>query len=494
MNEPRIIPDRETYMRLAREYSVIPVSAELPADWWTPVTAFSRLVGDRPNGFLLESVEGGERVGRYSFLGREPFLVVRGRDGRVTWRGEAAAALGPAPEDPRRALDALFRHFRAPAHEHLPPFTGGAVGYFGYDTVRWVETLPDLGRRPVPEDELILLCLRDVAAFDHVSRRLVLISNGLAEDGEAGYDAAAAHVRDMIADLHRPFAPPRPGRDEAPPPVEPASNLTRAGYTEAVRLAKEHIAAGDIFQVVLSQRFRVPSPSRDLALYRSLRAVNPSPYMFLLRLEGWSAVGSSPEPLVTVTGRELRYRPIAGTVPRTGDEAADADAAERLRADPKERAEHVMLVDLGRNDLGRCAVPGSVAVNELMVVERYSHVMHLVSGLSATLRPELTPLDALFACFPAGTVSGAPKIRAMEIIEELEPDRRGLYAGAVGYVDFSGNLDTCIALRTMIVRGGEVIVQAGAGIVADSDPDREYEETRHKARALLEAVRRADRE
>jgi anthranilate synthase component 1 len=259
-----------------------------------------------------------------------------------------------------------------------------------------------------------------------------------------------------------------------------------------VREAKRLITAGDIFQVVLSRRLRVPCDADDLSLYRELRALNPSPYMFLLRLDGWSAVGSSPEPLLRVTGDRLQYRPIAGTAARCGDDAEDDRRAAALVADPKERAEHVMLVDLGRNDLGRVAAPGSVRVDEFMTVERYSHVMHLVSGLSARLRPDLGALDAFFACFPAGTVSGAPKVRAMEIIEDLEPERRGLYGGAVGYLDFSGNLDTCIALRTMVVRDGEVRVQAGAGIVADSDPDREFEETEHKAGALLEAVRRAE--
>jgi len=260
---------------------------------------------------------------------------------------------------------------------------------------------------------------------------------------------------------------------------------------KTVETAREHILAGDIFQVVLSRRFRIPTVAGDLDLFRSLRAVNPSPYMFLLRLDGWSAIGSSPEPLLQLQQGRLRYRPIAGTAPRTGDPAADAGAAEALIADPKERAEHVMLVDLGRNDLGRVAVTGSVVVDELMEVERYSHVMHLVSALSAELRPGKSALDALYACFPAGTVSGAPKVRAMEIIETLEPVRRGLYAGAVGYLDFAGNLDTCIALRTMILRDVVVSVQAGAGIVADSDPSREFEETAHKARALLEAVRLA---
>jgi anthranilate synthase component 1 len=301
-----------------------------------------------------------------------------------------------------------------------------------------------------------------------------------------------ARLDALEAELLAAFAPP-PGRGYGEAPhAAVVSNLTRAAFLEKVERAKTAIEAGEIFQVVLSQRFEVASEVDDLSLYRSLRAINPSPYMFLLRLDGWSAVGSSPEPLLRVTGDRMLYRPIAGTAPRSGDREEDARRAERLRADPKERAEHVMLVDLGRNDLGRSAVPGTVAVDELMEVEFYSHVMHLVSGLSAQLRPELGPLDALYACFPAGTVSGAPKVRAMQLIDRLEPERRGVYGGAVGYLDYSGNLDTCIALRTMILQDGRVRVQAGAGIVADSDPGREYEETRQKAQALLDAVARAE--
>jgi anthranilate synthase component 1 len=368
----------------------------------------------------------------------------------------------------------------------------GAVGYFGYDTVRWVERLPRAPRGLVPEDDLALLFLGDVLAFDHVRRRLFVVANARVlpgADPDRAYREAVERLDAIEADLFSPVAPPP--RGEPGPAATPVSNFTRSEFEERVRAAKEYITAGDVFQVVLSQRFTLSSAADDLGLYRALRAVNPSPYMFLLRLADVSAIGSSPEPLLRVTGDRLLYRPIAGTAPRGSDAHEDAERTRRLREDPKERAEHVMLVDPGRNDLGRCARAGSVSVDELMTVEYYSHVMHLVSGLSARLRPDLTPLDALFSCFPAGTVTGAPKVRAMEIIEELEPDRRGIYAGAVGYIDFSGNLDTCIALRTMVVRDGMVRVQAGAGIVADSDPAREYEETRHKAEALLAAVRLA---
>ncbi len=488
-------PDPDAFRRAARSATVVPVVRELLADWWTPVSAFRSLVGSETNTFLLESVEGGEQVGRFSFLGRRPYLVVRARDGRITVSGSDAPRHPDLEGPPLEVLARILAVYRSPGLGGLPPFISGAVGVFGYDTIRWVEDLPDLERTPVAEDELTLLFLEDVVAFDHVRRRLYLVANARvpnAADPGAAYADAVARLDRMQADLFAPSAPPEPGLATVAVP-EPEVNMEPERFKEAVRTAKEHIRAGDIFQVVLSQRFTVPGNPGDLALYRALRAINPSPYMFLLRLDEASVVGSSPEPLLRVTGDRLTYHPIAGTVPRSGEPEEDSRRAESLRNDPKEQAEHVMLVDLGRNDLGRVAVPGSVRVEELMVVERYSHVMHLVSSLAATLREGVTPLEALYACFPAGTVSGAPKVRAMEIIEALEPDRRGLYAGAVGYLDFSGNLDTCIALRTMVVRSDSVRVQAGAGIVADSDPDREYEETRHKARALLEAITLAHR-
>jgi anthranilate synthase component 1 len=381
--------------------------------------------------------------------------------------------------------------FRTPPRLDLPPFLSGAIGYFGYDTVRWFERLPDRGRTPVPEPDLELFFPAEVAAFDHALRRLTLVSNARIRPGEdpgQAYDRACERLDDMERALAREDATLQDDLSDAAPVPDPADP---AEYLRSVATAKEHIAAGDIFQVVLSRRKHVACRASDLSVYRALRAVNPSPYMFLLRFDGWSAVGSSPEPLLRVTGDRLLYRPIAGTAPRTGNETEDTARATALLQDPKERAEHVMLVDLGRNDLGRCAVPGTVRVADLMRLERYSHVFHLVSELEARLRPDLGPLDALFACFPAGTVSGAPKVRAMELIEELEPDRRGIYAGAVGYVDFSGNLDTCIALRTVVLRNGVARVQAGAGIVADSIPERELAETDAKAEALMSAMRLA---
>jgi anthranilate synthase component 1 len=340
---------------------------------------------------------------------------------------------------------------------------------------------------------LLLFFPAEVAAFDHAVRRLTLVANARVHAGDdpgIAYDRACERLDAMqraLAEDTSAVSETAHTAATVPPPADPAM------FLRSVSLAKEHIAAGDIFQVVLSRRTHVACAASDLSVYRALRAVNPSPYMFLLRFDGWSAVGSSPEPLLRVTGDRLLYRPIAGTAPRTGNEIEDAARAKALLEDPKERAEHVMLVDLGRNDLGRCAAPGTVRVQELMRLERYSHLFHLVSELGARLRPGLSPLDALFACFPAGTVSGAPKVRAMEIIEDLEPDRRGIYAGAVGYLDFSGNLDTCIALRTVVLRDGVGRVQAGAGIVADSVPERELAETETKAEALLSAMRLAVR-
>jgi anthranilate synthase component 1 len=479
---------------------VVPVVRTLPADHWTPVSAFHRLAGTEPDVFLFESVERGEAIGRHSLLGRRPFLRVVAHGTRVELAGADAERHRIEEMDAPTALRAIFDVYRRPSDTALPPFTAGAVGYFAYDAVRWMERVPDRSRPAPPEPDLTLFFPEEVVVFDHALQQLHLIVNarpGAGDDVDRTYARAVEQLDALRAELGAPVAADE-SREEKGRGVgdtetaAPLSNLSRGEFADRVREAKRLITAGDIFQVVLSRRLRVPCDADDLSLYRELRALNPSPYMFLLRLDGWSAVGSSPEPLLRVTGDRLQYRPIAGTAARCGDDAEDDRRAAALVADPKERAEHVMLVDLGRNDLGRVAAPGSVRVDEFMTVERYSHVMHLVSGLSARLRPDLGALDAFFACFPAGTVSGAPKVRAMEIIEDLEPERRGLYGGAVGYLDFSGNLDTCIALRTMVVRDGEVRVQAGAGIVADSDPDREFEETEHKAGALLEAVRRAE--
>jgi anthranilate synthase component I len=491
-----VTPDRAAFLEEARSWSVIPVTRSLLADTWTPVTAFRLLAAREANACLLESVEGGEREGRYSFLGRRPFLILEARGQTLRASGEDASHVAvPAGSMPLDVLRPILAAYRSPARDGLPPFLSGAVGYFGYDTVRWIERLPDFGRSAAPEADMTLLFLSETAAFDHARRRLTLTANArihAGEDPSRAYDDAVARLDALEAALAAPIPPLVPGTS----PVAEASSgpsHDEAEFCRKVVTAKEWIAAGDIFQVVLSRRASVPCSASDLSVYRALRAVNPSPYMFLLRFDGWSAVGSSPEPLLRVTGDTLVYRPIAGTAPRGADAAEDAARAHALENDPKERAEHVMLVDLGRNDLGRCAVPGTVRVEELMTLERYSHVMHLVSGLRARLRPDLSPLDALFACFPAGTVSGAPKVRAMEIIEELETERRGIYGGAVGYLDFSGNLDTCIALRTLVLRQGIARLQAGSGIVADSVPEREFAETTAKMEALRSAMQFASR-
>ena len=486
-------PERRVFLEEARAFNVIPVTRSLLADAWTPVTAFRLLAARDPYTFLFESVEGGEREGRYSFLGRNPFLVFRATDETVHASGDDAGVVkitGPPLDRLRETLSA----FRSPAREGLPPFLSGAVGYLAYDAVRWLERLPDRGRSVSLEADLEFMFPYETAAFDNVARRLTLVANARIRPGEAperAYDEALARLsameRGLAGSPAEPVTASRSAKQDLP------EGQSQDEFCRNVERAKTHIAAGDIFQVVLSRRRAGPCSASDLSVYRALRSVNPSPYMFLLRMRGWSAVGSSPEPLLRVTGDRLLYRPIAGTAPRGKDAAEDAALAQALEADPKERAEHVMLVDLGRNDLGRCAVPGSVCVASLMRLERYSHVMHLVSELGARLRPDLEPLDALLACFPAGTVSGAPKVRAMEIIEELETERRGLYGGAVGYLDFSGNLDTCIALRTIVLRDGVARVQAGAGIVADSVPEREFVETEAKGEALFRALRLAER-
>ena len=395
-------------------------------------------------------------------------------------------------------MKSLIGRYRTATVPGLPRFTGGAVGWFAYDSVRWTEELPATGADDLGTDDLLLRFYDTLLAFDHARRRALIIANAHVDDADdqralqSAYTGARDRIDRLAGDLAAPL-PPRPAERAAAAPPIVRSNLDRSRYDAMVGRALEYIRAGDIFQVVLSQRFAVETAADPFDIYRALRAINPSPYMFFLNGDGHPVIGSSPEPLLRLQDGRLEYRPIAGTAPRGASDEEDRARAEEMKADDKERAEHVMLVDLGRNDLGRVAEPGSVEVAELMSVERYSHVMHLVSRLTARLRADRHPLDALYACFPAGTVSGAPKVRAMEIIDELEPTRRGLYAGAVGYVDFAGNLDTCIALRTMLVREGTAYIQAGAGIVADSRPDREYQETVQKARALVSAVELAGR-
>jgi anthranilate synthase component I len=495
-------PTREEFVRLAAEHGVVPVWRELLADLHTPLSVHARLSGRGPS-FLLESAEHGERWGRYSFVGIDPFLILRGRDGEVTWKGEPPAAVAGATG----ALDALARAvdaYRAPQLLDVP-LHGGAVGYVAYDAVREVERIPDTGEDDLGLPDVVMLFPRHVIALDHLRQVMTVVTNVVvdgvnAEEAARRYDdavAATGTVIDRLSEVGTPLrsvAPPRHG------PAEPApSNLEPGAFERMVETVKEHIAAGDTFQTVISQRFAVPTSANAFDLYRVLRVINPSPYLYLLDLgtegagdEATQIVGSSPEALVQVQGREVETWPIAGTRPRGDTPAADREYERELAADAKERAEHVMLVDLARNDLGRVCDVGTVQVDQMMQVERYSHVMHLVSSVTGTLRDGLGPVDVLRAVFPAGTVSGAPKVRAMEIIDELEPTRRGPYAGAVGYVDFGGNLDTCITIRTVVLKGGTAYVQAGAGIVADSRPKAEEEETRNKAGAVLAAVRAAE--
>jgi len=477
-------PSLEEVKKLQSQGNVIPVYKSVIADFLTPVSAFLKLEKDRSNAFLLESVEGGETIARYSFLGGDPFMVLRYRDGQ-----------GVQPAEFMQNLRATMERFKSVKLPNLPPFTGGAVGYFGYDMVRTTEEIPNTGRDELGIDDAVLMFYKTVLAFDHLRHQIHIISNVIVDETkepiEVQYNKAVEEIGQIESILRSPLeAPPvtRNGKDTLV-----RSNFDKKDYLQAVAKAKEYIAAGDIFQVVLSQRFEVDLPASPFDIYRALRIVNPSPYMYFLKMPETSIVGSSPEMLVKIHDRELEYRPIAGTLPRGKDEAEDDANAEKLSADEKERAEHIMLVDLGRNDLGRVSKYGSVRVEDLMFIERYSHVMHLVSSLKGELRDDVDRWDALMACFPAGTVSGAPKVRAMEIIDELEPTKRGVYAGAIMYVDFSNNLDSCISIRTLVVRGNKGYIQAGGGLVADSVAENEYQETVNKSRALIRAINLAQR-
>ena len=474
-------PTLEEVKKLRSEGNVIPVYKSVIADFLTPVSAFLKLEKDRSYAFLLESVEGGERIARYSFLGGDPFLIKRYRDGQ--------------PADFMEDLRATMSRFKSVKLPNLPPFTGGAVGYFGYDMVRTIEEIPKTGVDDLGVDDAVLMFYKTVLAFDRLRHQIHIISNVIVDDSqepvEVQYEKAVQEIAEIEKLLRAPLEAPPITRNDRDVAVH--SNFEKKDYLAAVHKAKEYIAAGDIFQVVLSQRFEVELPTSPFEIYRALRIVNPSPYMYFLKMPDTCIVGSSPEMLVRVREGQLEYRPIAGTLPRGGSDAEDEANAERLRNDPKERAEHIMLVDLGRNDLGRVSKYGTVRAEDLMVIERYSHVMHLVSSLRGELRDDLDRWDTLMACFPAGTVSGAPKVRAMEIIDELEPTKRGVYAGSVMYADFSNNLDSCIAIRTLVVRGNKGYIQAGGGIVADSVPENEYMETVNKSRALIRAINLAQR-
>ena len=489
----RIVLERHTFKEMARHHTVVPVFGHVLADTQTPVGAFLR-TDPGPNAFLLESVEAGERWGRYSFLGGDAFGIVKAKDGDIHVSG-AVPVTPDEGEGPLAYVRRLLREFKTPPIGGFGPLHGGAVGYLAYDCVRELEKLPD----PPPDDlglpDMALLLTRTFVVFDHFSQHAVIVTNVPMWDVDsldAAYDDAVSRCEEMIEALARPL--PAPAETREARGFSGAPGVSDEEYAGWVERAKEHVFAGDVFQVVPSRRFEAPLQGPLFGSYRMLRRMNPSPYMYFLRFgaddlhDDFEIAGSSPEPLVRVTGRKIETRPIAGTRWRGMTDEEDAALADELLTDEKERAEHVMLVDLARNDVGRVSEYGSVHVDELMSIERYSHVMHIVSNVTGILREDLEPFDALTACFPAGTVSGAPKVRAMEIIDSFEKTRRGPYAGVVGYFDFSGNVDTCITIRTIVATGGRAFVQAGAGVVADSDPRAEARETTNKAEGLLEAI------
>jgi len=488
-------PSRGEFRERARRGDLIPVYRACLGDLETPVSAFLKL-GSSDYAFLLESVEGGEQVGRYSFLGSQPYLVFqsKGRRLRIAGpQGEETRDLAPG-SDPLTVLkDLLLRH-RFVADPELPRFCGGAVGYLSYDLVRFFEELPDGTTDDLNLPDCMLVFTDTYLIFDHLRRKILVMANAyVSDDPDAAYDEAVAKIDGMVKRLSRPIAHSLLEANAAvtAPPAR-RSNMTPEQFMAAVERAKEYIAAGDAIQVVLSQRLQRPLLADPFDVYRALRSLNPSPYMYYLSYGDVKIIGSSPERLVSEEEGEVITRPIAGSRPRGATAEEDAALIADLLRDEKERAEHIMLVDLGRNDIGRVCVPGTVQVDTLMSVERYSHVSHMVSNVRGTLAPGRDQFDVLRACFPAGTVSGAPKIRAMEIIDELEPTRRGPYAGAIGYFSFSGNMDTAITIRTIVVKDNTAYVQVGAGIVADSVPEREYQETMNKAMALLRALDTAE--
>ncbi len=491
-----IHPSEADFVKLARQGNIIPVYGELLADLETPVSAFLKL--NRGHfSYLLESVEGAEKVARYSFFGTQPRLLVTstGRHMELSElrdHGPPRVRRVETTTDPLAEVERLMRRFRFVPVPGLPRFCGGLVGYLGYNVVRFLERLPPHQIDDLHVPDLMLMLTDTMVIFDHAQHKLLLVAN-VQTDGlspRAAYRRAVREIHAMAARLRRSLPPTK--RPAAKRSAAVRSNISREEFIRMVTTAKEQIRAGEIIQVVLSQRFERDLSCGPLEVYRALRSLNPSPYMYLLRLGSLSLVGSSPEMLVRYEDGRLETRPIAGTRRRGMTPREDERLIQQLRTSPKERAEHLMLVDLGRNDLGRVAQPGSVKTPELMVVEKYSHVLHLVSSVTAMLKPGKTVFDVLRATFPAGTVTGAPKVRAMEIIADLERYDRGPYAGAVGYVSFSGNLDTCITIRTILIKDGRAYVQAGAGIVADSQPAREYQETLNKAQGMLKAIERAE--
>lgn len=493
-----LLPSLDAFREMASRGNLVPVYTELTSDYETPISAFRKLCADGEDSFLLESAEKSDQIGRYSFLGNRPRAVVtaRGREMEIQERGKTRSLQVPADSDPLRELEKLMNGYRPVAVPGLPMFCGGAVGYVGYDMVRFFEpTVPLPERDELQLPDMVFLVTDTLVIFDHRFRRLQLVANVFVEDHpnlEEGYAWARGRIEELVAQLTRPLGFVPLSTFETARKLRVKHFTTQREYEAMVNQAKEYILAGDAFQVVPSQRFEVPYKGEAIDLYRALRHINPSPYMFCLQFaEGFSIVGSSPEVHVRCLEGRIDIRPIAGTRWRGETPEEDRALAEELLADPKERAEHIMLVDLARNDVGRVAEYCSVRVSDFMTIERYSHVMHIVSNVDGRLAPGHSSYDVLRATFPAGTVSGAPKVRAMQIISELERRKRGPYAGAVGYFGFDGNHDSCIALRTAVVKGGKVYVQTGAGVVADSVPAKEYEETVNKAKGILRAVEHA---
>lgn len=496
--ENRMSRELQEVFRLAKHYNLIPIVRSVMADTETPIRLFQHFVREK-HAFLLESVEGGIKWARYSYIGMDPFMIIRGKDGRLTI--ETAGNTETFEGKPLELLRMRLRSYRSPALPELPSFTGGAIGFFGYDLLNYYEKLPEHRVDDLQMDDLYFMFCDQVVVFDHFKQQILVIANVHVKDGAADRDIEAAYAETcrkidaVIERLQQPL--PKPLMSGGTPPANPdlgeiSSNMTKEQFMANVERAKDYIRAGDILQVVLSQRFSIDTDVDPLHVYRVLRTMNPSPYLYYLKLDDEVIVGASPEALVKVEGRKVETRPIAGTRPRGKTPEEDLRLERELLADEKEVAEHLMLVDLGRNDIGRVAEFGSVRVDAYMEIERYSHVMHIVSNVSGTLREDKDFFDAFISCMPAGTVSGAPKLRAMEIIAELEHEARGVYSGAIGYLGFAGSLNTCITIRTIVFKNGKAYVQAGAGIVWDSVPENEYQETLNKAMALLKAIRTAE--
>ncbi len=489
-------PDKKEFLRLAKKGNLIPVSRQILADLETPVSCFLKM-GDNPYSYLLESVEGGEKLARFSFLGGAPSLVFKSKGKKITLiDSNRKAQTFETKHDPLYELEKILSRFKQAPVKGLPPFSGGAVGYMAYDTVRFIEKIPDKNKDVLNLPDSLFIFTDTIFIFDHIDKKIKVISNVFLDDFKnpaEAYDHAVQKIDQEIKRL-RAFADQR--RVSCEPASKSAlkfdSNFNEGGFEKAVEKAKRYIKAGDIIQVVLSQAFRTRIQCDPFDIYRALRSINPSPYMFYLNCDGFRLVGSSPEVHVRCEENKAILRPIAGTRPRGKNAKEDVKLEKELLADPKERAEHLMLVDLGRNDLGRVCDFKSVKVSEFMTIERYSHVMHIVSNVEGRLRKDKNPFDLLRATFPAGTISGAPKVRAMEIIDELENQKRGIYSGIVGYFSYSKNLDSCITIRTIIAKEGMAYVQAGAGIVADSNPKKEYQETVNKAKALMKAIEFAE--